>query len=66
MGYGSFDTANWGAVINTGSLDGFRSVFSFHRQTSRSWVKNSADRNNNFYTQASCPMTAGTRRSRPT
>ncbi|WP_297444289.1 TonB-dependent receptor [Acidiferrobacter sp.] len=59
VGYGSFDTANWGAVINTGSLDGFRSVFSFHRQTSHGWVKNSADQNNNFYYAGVMPYDGG-------
>ena len=59
LGYGSFDTANWGAVFNTGSLGGFRSVFSFHRQTSRGWVKNSADQNNNFYYAGVLPYDGG-------
>ena len=58
-GYGSFDTANWGATFNTGSLGGFRSVFSFHRQTSRGWVKNSTDQNNNFYYAGVMPYDGG-------
>ncbi|MHB8232666.1 MAG: TonB-dependent receptor [bacterium] len=49
IGYGSFDTINWNALINTGSLNGFRSLFAINRQTSGGWEQNVNDQNTNFY-----------------
>ncbi|MHB1645181.1 MAG: TonB-dependent receptor domain-containing protein, partial [bacterium] len=49
IGYGSFDTINWNALINTGSVNGFRSLFAVNRQTSGGWEQNVNDQNTNFY-----------------
>ena len=49
IGYGSFDTIDWNALLNTGSIGGVRSLFAVNRQTSGGWEQNMADQNNNFY-----------------
>lgn len=49
LGGGSFDTLRYGALANTGSLDGFRTLVSFTHDHSHGWVQNTHDTNNNFY-----------------
>ena len=49
LGYGSFSTFNWNALLNTGSIDGFRSLFAFNRQTTDGWLNGTPDQNNNYY-----------------
>ncbi len=49
IGYGSFDTIEWNALLNTGSIGGLRSLFAINRQTSGGWEQNVNDQNTNFY-----------------
>ena len=49
LGYGSFGTFHWDALLNTGSIDGFRSLFAYNRQTSNGWLANDGDQNTNYY-----------------
>ncbi|MBU2838520.1 TonB-dependent receptor [Acidithiobacillus thiooxidans] len=49
MGYGSFGTFNWNALLNTGSIDGFRSLFAYNRQTTNGWRNNTGDQSTNYY-----------------
>ncbi|RZD17454.1 MAG: TonB-dependent receptor [Candidatus Acididesulfobacter guangdongensis] len=59
IGYGSFDTINWNALINTGSVDGFRQLFAINRQTSGGWEQNVNDQNTNFYYAGILPYNSG-------
>jgi hypothetical protein len=59
MGYGSFGTFQWNALFNTGSIDGFRSLFAYNRQTSNGWLQNSGNRNTNYYYAGILPYDHG-------
>ncbi len=49
LGYGSFATFNMNALLNTGSIGGFRSIFAYNRQTTNGWLNGTADQNSNYY-----------------
>ena len=59
MGYGSFGTFQWNALFNSGSIDGFRSLFAYNRQTSNGWLQNSGNRNTNYYYAGILPYDHG-------
>jgi outer membrane receptor protein involved in Fe transport len=59
MGYGSFGTFQWNALFNTGSIDGFRSLFAYNRQTSNGWLQNSGNQNTNYYYAGILPYDHG-------
>ncbi len=47
--YGSFDTLQYHATLNTGTIDGLSQLLSFERETSNGWLDYNKDRNNNLY-----------------
>jgi iron complex outermembrane receptor protein len=49
LGGGTFDTLRYGALVNTGTLGGFRTLVSFTHDHSHGWVHYTHDTNNNFY-----------------
>ncbi len=59
LGYGSFDTFLWNATLNTGSLYGLQSYFSYNRQTTNGWVANSQAQNSNYYYAGLLPYDHG-------
>ena len=59
MGYGSFGTFQSNALFNTGSIDGFRSLFAYNRQTSNGWLDNSGNDNTNYYYAGILPYDHG-------
>jgi Outer membrane receptor proteins, mostly Fe transport len=48
-GYGSFNTFDWNAAFNTGSLGGYKALFAYNRQTSSGWQIGTANMNTNYY-----------------
>lgn len=59
LGYGSFGTFQWNALFNTGSIDGFRSLFAYNRQTSNGWLQNTGNQNTNYYYAGILPYDHG-------
>lgn len=59
MGYGSFNTFQWNALFNTGSIDGLRSLIAYNRQTSNGWLDNSGNQNTNYYYAGMLPYNHG-------
>lgn len=58
-GYGSFNTFNWGASVNTGTIFGTRTLLSYARNTSHGWYRGSEDQNSNFYLANVIPINGG-------
>jgi iron complex outermembrane recepter protein len=47
--YGSFNSYDYHATFNTGDWNGIKQVFSIDHNSSRGWIDNTGDHNNNFY-----------------
>ena len=58
-GYGSFDTANWHATLNTGLYHGVKQIFSFARQTSNGWTQMDKNSGSNVYYGVDAPLNGG-------
>jgi len=59
LGAGSFNTFLWNATVNTGSVGGLQSYFSYNRQTTNGWIANSAAQNSNYYYAGLLPYDSG-------
>ncbi len=49
LGFGNFATSLIEGKVNTGSLDGFRTLIDFTRQQSNGWLQHVTNQNYNFY-----------------
>ncbi len=52
ISYGSFNTLQWHATVNSGDYEGLKQMLSFEHGQSDGWNANTADRNNNLYYSA--------------
>jgi outer membrane receptor protein involved in Fe transport len=59
FGYGSFNTFDYHASINSGVVGGLKQMVSVERQTSDGWQQNTSDQNNNLYYAAETPFLDG-------
>ncbi|HUW80068.1 MAG TPA: TonB-dependent receptor [Acidocella sp.] len=58
-GYGSFNTFNWHATLNTGLYDGVKQIVSFARQTSDGWTQQDKNSGSNLYYGLDAPLNGG-------
>jgi outer membrane receptor protein involved in Fe transport len=59
-GYGSFNTVNWHATLNTGLYDGVKQVFSFARENSNGWTQQDKNSGSNLFYGVDAPLNGGT------
>ncbi len=59
FGGGSFDTWDYGAALDTGSIAGVRSTIRIARQTAGGWQRNTGNRNTNVYYAGVLPYAQG-------
>ncbi len=59
VGAGSFSTRDYGATVNTGSLDGYKFLISAGKNTTHGWLQNTSDTNSNVYLAAEKDFNAG-------
>ncbi len=58
-GYGSFNTFNWHATLNTGLQHGVKQIFSFARITSDGWTQMDKNSGSNLYYAVDAPLNGG-------